>query len=55
MPDPIDWGLALPYYLAAFALGYILGSIPFGLIITRLAGTEDIREIGSKNIGDRDL
>ena len=44
MPDPIDWGLALPYYLAAFALGYVLGSIPFGLIFTRLAGTEDIRD-----------
>ena len=51
MPDPIDWGLALPYYIAALALGYVLGSIPFGLIFTRLAGTEDIREIGSKNIG----
>jgi acyl phosphate:glycerol-3-phosphate acyltransferase len=31
--------------------GYLLGSIPFGLLLTRLAGTEDIRAIGSGNIG----
>lgn len=31
--------------------GYLLGSIPFGLVLTRLAGFGDIREIGSKNIG----
>jgi acyl phosphate:glycerol-3-phosphate acyltransferase len=41
----------LPYWAAAFAFGYALGSIPFGLIITRLAGTGDIRAIGSGNIG----
>jgi acyl phosphate:glycerol-3-phosphate acyltransferase len=35
----------------AFIIGYVLGSIPFGIILTRLAGTEDLRTIGSGNIG----
>src|SRR6202046_3554464 len=33
------------------ALGYLCGSIPFGLLLTRLAGTQDLRSIGSGNIG----
>jgi glycerol-3-phosphate acyltransferase PlsY len=35
----------------ALILGYLLGSIPFGLILTRIAGTQDLRSIGSGNIG----
>jgi len=35
----------------ALILGYLLGSIPFGLVLTKLAGTEDLRSIGSGNIG----
>jgi glycerol-3-phosphate acyltransferase PlsY len=37
--------------LAALAFGYALGSVPFGLILTRAAGYGDVREIGSKSIG----
>ncbi|HZL40562.1 MAG TPA: glycerol-3-phosphate 1-O-acyltransferase PlsY [Pseudolabrys sp.] len=37
--------------LIAFVVGYLLGSIPFGLILTRAAGAPNIRDIGSGNIG----
>jgi glycerol-3-phosphate acyltransferase PlsY len=37
--------------LAAAALGYLLGSIPFGVLITRAAGVGDLRKVGSGNIG----
>jgi glycerol-3-phosphate acyltransferase PlsY len=51
MPDPISWEFAWPYLLAALAGGYLLGSIPFGLLLTRMAGLGDVRSIGSGNIG----
>ena len=35
----------------ALVLGYVLGSIPFGIILTRVAGAGDLRQIGSGNIG----
>ena len=37
--------------LITFAIGYLLGSIPFGLVLTRIAGKGDVRDIGSGNIG----
>jgi glycerol-3-phosphate acyltransferase PlsY len=37
--------------LYAFTIAYLLGSIPFGLLLTRLAGTKDLREVGSGSIG----
>jgi len=50
MVDPGELWSTLPV-IAAFGFGYLAGSIPFGLLITRLAGMEDIRGIGSGNIG----
>lgn len=42
---------SLPVLIAALGFGYLLGSIPFGLVLTRSAGLGDIRAIGSGNIG----
>jgi glycerol-3-phosphate acyltransferase PlsY len=42
---------ALPWLALAFAVGYLLGSIPFGVLVARLRGLGDLRSIGSGNIG----
>jgi len=51
LSDLFTWQAGLPLTLAALVFGYLLGSIPFGLILTRMAGLGDVRKIGSGNIG----
>lgn len=51
MPSPISWSYAWPYIVGALFWGYALGSVPFGLVLTRLFGLGDLRKIGSGNIG----
>jgi len=43
--------LHLSEYTAAFLFGYLCGSIPFGVLVTRFAGAPDVRSVGSGNIG----
>jgi glycerol-3-phosphate acyltransferase PlsY len=49
MLNPLTWSL-VPHY-AALLFGYLLGSIPFGVVLTKSAGMPDVRAIGSGNIG----
>ena len=51
MPDPISWSQDLPYFAIGFLIAYLLGSIPFGLLLTKFSGAGDIRTLGSGNIG----
>jgi glycerol-3-phosphate acyltransferase PlsY len=51
MPRTGDLMLDLPLWGAAFLLAYLLGAVPFGLVLSRLFGLGDIRKIGSGNIG----
>ncbi|MCZ7886674.1 glycerol-3-phosphate 1-O-acyltransferase PlsY [Agrobacterium salinitolerans] len=46
-----EWQTAPALLALAALLGYLLGSIPFGLLLTRMAGLGDVRKIGSGNIG----
>jgi glycerol-3-phosphate acyltransferase PlsY len=51
MPDFLgSFAYTWPFYAAAVA-GYLLGAIPFGLVLTKMAGLGDIRSIGSGSIG----
>jgi acyl phosphate:glycerol-3-phosphate acyltransferase len=47
----LGWERAAPWLAAALAVGYLLGSIPFGVVVSRLRGLGDLRKVGSGNIG----
>ena len=47
----MGWERALPWLLSAFACGYVIGSIPVGVLLARVFGLGDLRRIGSGNIG----
>jgi len=49
--EPLAWTLTLPQVAVTVAVAYLIGSVPFGLILARIAGVGDIRRIGSGNIG----
>jgi len=49
--DLMTWQITLPIALSSAIIGYLFGSIPFGLILTKAAGLGDVRSIGSGNIG----
>ena len=51
MGDPVAWTVSMPGALGAVVIAYLIGSIPFGLLLTRAFGLGDIRGIGSGNIG----
>lgn len=51
MQTLLIWQTAPALLLGAAIIGYLLGSIPFGLILTKAAGLGDVRSIGSGNIG----
>lgn len=51
MTDIMTWQTGPALLAVAAVIGYLLGSIPFGLVLTRMAGLGDVRNIGSGNIG----
>jgi glycerol-3-phosphate acyltransferase PlsY len=51
MPELMTLSLSWPAILSALSIGYLLGSIPFGIVLTKLSGGPDLRGIGSGNIG----
>lgn len=51
LPDLIAFTAGWPYLLVALAFGYLLGSIPFGVLMAKVFGLGNLREVGSGNIG----
>lgn len=51
LPDILGWQMALPWLLGIFFCAYLLGSVPFGLLLARAFGLGDLRRVGSGNIG----
>jgi acyl phosphate:glycerol-3-phosphate acyltransferase len=51
MIDPLGGPAYWVPFIVGFVVAYLIGSVPFGRILTRLAGAGDVREIGSGNIG----
>jgi glycerol-3-phosphate acyltransferase PlsY len=49
--ETLRWIVAMTGIVLAAVIGYLLGSIPFGMLLTKLAGLGDIRRIGSGSIG----
>ena len=51
IPDLIDFTHGWPYLVAALVFGYLLGSVPFGVVMARVFGLGNLRDVGSGNIG----
>ncbi len=51
LPDVMGWDRAWPWLLAALCGGYLIGSVPGGVLMTRAMGLGDLRKVGSGNIG----
>ena len=51
LPQVMSWERGWPYFLTALVFGYLCGSIPFGVLVARMFGLGNLREIGSGNIG----
>lgn len=51
LPDVMGWDRAWPWLLLSLAGGYLIGSVPFGVLVTRAMGLRDPRSAGSGNIG----